>query len=233
MGYWKKHLPPKLYEFLEENRKNLFGKPKLTYSGEGEDLILEKYFGKTQSGYYVDIGCYHPKVGSNTHRFFKRGWSGINIDPNPHTIELFKKHRPKDINLNMGIAGKPGELTFYNFKESAVSTFSEEFYNLRLSQGAVFLNTNKIQTKTLEDVFDEFLPSGQKIDFLDIDTEGTDLEVLASNNWSKYRPEIVLAEDQNLESKNLNDLETVKFLNTHGYVLIAKTISTAIFKRIH
>ena len=104
MGYWKNILPKGLFNWLETTRKNTIGKPQLTYSGEGEDLILERLVKHLSKGTYVDIGCYHPKVGSNTYKLFKRGWQGINIDPNPNTIELFNRYRPHDTNLNIGIS---------------------------------------------------------------------------------------------------------------------------------
>ena len=73
MGYWKNILPKGLYNKLENTRKNLIGKPQLTYSGEGEDLIIERLVKHLSKGTYVDIGCYHPKVGSNTFKLFKKG----------------------------------------------------------------------------------------------------------------------------------------------------------------
>ncbi|MEN9738670.1 MAG: hypothetical protein RLZZ318_704 [Bacteroidota bacterium] len=228
MGYWKNILPKGLFNWLETTRKNTIGKPQLTYSGEGEDLILERLVKHLAKGTYVDIGCYHPKVGSNTYKLFKRGWQGINIDPNPNTIELFNRYRPHDTNLNIGISKSNQVLSYYEFSESAVSTFSEQFYKLRLEQGAEFIGKKDISTTTLEAVFDQYL-NGKTLDVLDIDTEGTDVEVLMSNNWEKYRPTVILVEDQEEHINNFNDLPTYQYLHPKGYQLIAKTISTAIY----
>ena len=228
MGYWKDKLPSWLFDTLENSRKNWFGKPKLTYSGEGEDLIIEKCMKLVKKGLYVDVGCYHPKVGSNTFRIFKKGWSGINIDPNPETIRLFKKYRPNDINLNIGISESGETLTYYEFSESAVSTFSEEFYKMRLEQGSKYVGSKDIPTKTLADVFDQHL-NGRHIDVLDVDTEGIDVQVLKSNNWDKYKPSMILVEDQDETVDNPAQLETYKLLHPMGYQLIAKTMSTAIY----
>ncbi len=228
MGFWKKKLPPLVYNSLEEFRKNVFGKPQLTYSGEGEDLIIEKFTRDIPHGLYVDVGCYHPKVGSNTFKLFKKGWEGINIDPNPHTIALFNKYRPKDINLNLGISELGEPLTYYEFEESAISTFSPEFYQLRMNQGAKFLGKKNVKTSKLSEVFDQYL-NGRTIDVLDIDAEGIDIEVLNSNDWEKYKPKIILVEDQDEEIDNLSNLATYKILQPYGYRLQAKTISTAIY----
>jgi len=82
----------------------------------------------------------------------------------------------------------------------------------------------------LSEIFDEFL-KGRNIDVLDIDTEGIDIQVLKSNNWEKYKPSVILVEDQDEDVENLENLETYKFLKPLGYRLIAKTISTAIYTK--
>ena len=77
--------------------------PKKSYSMFGEDLIIDKIFKNKKKGTYVDVGCYHPIDGNNTYLLFKRGWNGINIDLNKTSIDLFKKARNKDLNLNFAI----------------------------------------------------------------------------------------------------------------------------------
>ena len=97
------------------------------YSQEGEDLILSRIFDK-KVGFYVDIGAHHPFRYSNTYKLFQSGWSGINIDASPETINLFKRHRPKDINLNLGVSNCDGELEFYQFEDGAYNTFSSVIF---------------------------------------------------------------------------------------------------------
>jgi hypothetical protein len=90
--------------------------PLNTYSTFGEDLILEKYL-KKKNGFYVDIGCYHPYHGNNTYLLHKKGWTGINIDLNPYSIELFNFSRPNDINLNFAVSLSSKKIKFYYRKE--------------------------------------------------------------------------------------------------------------------
>src|SRR6186713_1276577 len=71
----------------------------ISYSQEGEDLILKRFFSEKSGGFYVDVGAHHPKRFSNTYMFYKEGWSGINIDAMPGSMKLFNKVRSKDINL--------------------------------------------------------------------------------------------------------------------------------------
>ena len=70
--------------------KLLKNKKKGNYFGEfGEDILINRFFRKIDKGFYVDVGCYHPFIGNNTYRLHKRGWSGINIDLDFHTIDFF------------------------------------------------------------------------------------------------------------------------------------------------
>ena len=87
--------------------------PKKSYSLLGEDVAIKKFLKNKKKGYYVDVGAYHPLEGSNTHLLFKEGWSGINIDVSPLSIELFKMLRPNDSNINKAISRKKGPLNLY------------------------------------------------------------------------------------------------------------------------
>ena len=76
------------------NIYNLFLKhkiffPKKTYSCFGEDIFVDKFFKKKKLGFYVDVGSYHPFFWNNTYLLYKKKWSGINIDANPLSVELF------------------------------------------------------------------------------------------------------------------------------------------------
>lgn len=68
-----------------------------SYSQSYEDLIIDKYFDYKKNGFYLEIGSYHPKRLSNTYRFYKKGWKGVTVEPNPEVKKIFKKFRPNDI----------------------------------------------------------------------------------------------------------------------------------------
>ena len=158
----------------------------LSYSQEGEDLILNNFFKNKENGYYIDIGAHHPKRFSNTYFFYKKNWTGINIDAMPGSMELFKKERPKDINIETPISDKEEELTFYFFEEPANNGF---WNDKEIKQIDSELKGKKnIKCRTLESVLDEFFPSNKVIDFISIDVELYEINVLKSNNWNKYNP---------------------------------------------
>ena len=202
-----------------------------SYAQEGEDIVLKRIFSGQSTGFYVDVGAHHPMRLSNTYSFYKLGWRGINIEPNPNSFSLFTKYRSRDINLNYGIAKNKGNLEYYMFDEPALNTFDAEVLNNRKT------NTHYKHTKTihidvmpLADMLQQHIPNGIKVDFLSIDVEGLDLEVLISNDWQKYRPNWVLVEQLNLKDIEHLDFETHHYMKSVGYVLFAKTFNTLFYR---
>jgi len=207
----------------------------LSFSQEGEDLIIKRIFEGQKTGFYVDVGAHHPKRFSNTYLFYKMGWQGINIDAMPESMNIFKIKRPRDINLEIGVSNEQQELVYYMFNEPALNTFSEdEAKNKDGLRNYKIIDKIKIKTSPLKSILDEYLPKDCKIDFMSIDVEGFDLQVIESNDWEKYRPTIILIED--LKKYAIVELtehsEIYKFLIVKDYQFIAKTFNTLFFKDI-
>jgi FkbM family methyltransferase len=202
-----------------------------SFSQEGEDLILNRIFVNKQNGFYIDVGAHHPFRFSNTYIFYRRGWRGINIDPNPGTANLFNQFRPGDINLEIAIGEKEEVLTFYIFNEPGLNTFDPKLAQSRHGlRGEYFItNTVPVNVFPLSKILDNYLPKGQKIDFLNIDVEGKDFEVLKSNNWEKYRPKIILVEILNSSLQEIYQNPIFIFLQKLGYTFFAKTYNTCFF----
>ncbi len=214
--------------------KNEMMHHRLCFSQEGEDMILSRLFeGKKKKGFYVDVGAHHPQRFSNTYRFYLNGWRGINIDPLPEGMDTFREIRPRDINLEYAISDGEDELTYFEFNETALNGFSPELAEERDGlQNYRVVNKRKIKTHRLADILDKYLPNDQEIDFLNVDVEGLDLRVLQSNDWKKYRPFVVLAED--LPGLALNSAEAtpiVDYMVSQGYELKAMSVNTLIFCR--
>ena len=94
-----------------------------SWSQEGEDMVLRRIFEK-KNGFYVDVGAHHPIRFSNTYFFYRIGWSGINIDAMPGSMQAFKKSRVRDINLELGVSNHNANLDYYIFNDTALNTFS-------------------------------------------------------------------------------------------------------------
>src|SRR5262249_37716331 len=94
-----------------------------SFSQEGEDLLIDRIFERQDRGTYVDVGAHHPRRFSNTELLHRRGWRGVNIDATPGSMAAFRRLRPRDINLEIGIAATSGDRDFYIFDEPALNTF--------------------------------------------------------------------------------------------------------------
>jgi FkbM family methyltransferase len=205
---------------------------RLSWSQEAEDLVLDKYFGHRARGFYVDVGAHHPTRFSNTRLFYLRGWRGINIDAMPGSMKAFERDRPRDINLNIGIAANGGALTYYQYDEPALNGFvrgSETIASNRAKGAYRLLGTQTVEVAPLASVLERHLSHGQVIDFLSVDVEGLDLEVLKSNDWARFRPECVVVELDGLRLEEALEDECCVFLRELDYRLYARTGKSTIF----
>jgi FkbM family methyltransferase len=203
-----------------------------SWSQEGEDLILNRIFEQQKFGFYVDVGAHHPKRFSNTYLFYRRGWRGINVDAMPGSMKAFRKVRPRDINIELGIGEQEGKLDYFVFNESALNGFSKDLSQERKLADTAYQvkKVIKVNVSPLHEVLDRYLQIGQKIDFMSIDVEGLDLQVLKSNDWKKYRPTYVLAELLGSSLHQIDHSEIGRFMLDKGYVLYAKCLNTVFFK---
>jgi len=223
----KKILPEELIEI----KRLIFKEYNLSsYSQEGEDLILQRIVENKNMGFYIDVGAHHPFRFSNTYLFYLKGWRGINIDATPGSMKLFNKFRKRDINLEVGISEKESELTYYMFNDPALNTFDENLAKKRNGKNGYYV-VKKLPVKVypLFKILEEYLPEGQKIDFLTIDVEGKDFEALKSNNWYKYRPRLVLVEILSSSIEETLENPIYLFMKENGYYLSAKTFNTCFF----
>ena len=200
------------------------------FSQEGEDIILNRIFEDKASGLFVDVGAHHPKRFSNTFLLYQKGWHGINIDPLPGSMKIFKKIRPRDINLEIAVSLKEQELTYYMFNEPALNSFSKTIAMQHQNDHYKIEKMIKVPSLPLSKILTNHLPKKQTIDVLNVDVEGLDLEVLRSNDWQNYRPKIILVEILNSSLNTISSEPIYKFLGEMGYSLVSKLFHTCIFK---
>lgn len=217
-----------LFRLKERHLDGFFLK---SYSQEGEDMILRRIFDNQIKGFFVDVGAHHPKRFSNTYFFYKTGWNGINIDAMPGSMKAFEQFRPRDINIEKPISSKKQVLTYYAFNEPALNGFSKEISESRDGLNGYQVEfTKDIETATLEHVLDLNLPAKQIIDFLSVDVEGLDFDVIKSINLEKYRPRVILVEILGATLSEIEGTEIYKYLAAQNYDCYAKSINSVIFK---
>ncbi len=225
-------LPARTLQALRSFKNNYLDSHSLkSYSQEGEDMILRRLFEKKKTGFYVDVGAHHPRRFSNTYYFYRLGWNGINIDAMPGSMTRFRRFRRRDINLEIPISNEGAVLTYYEFNEPALNSFSRELSIGRQNKndGYFIQREARLQTFTLGEILDKYLPMNTSIDFLSVDVEGFDFEVLKSNEWDKYRPTVVLVEILGSNWLDVESNEIVRYLKQYDYILFAKALYTVLF----
>jgi FkbM family methyltransferase len=229
----KRLLPNVLLRLLISIKKRwMDGFARKSYSQEGEDLVLMRLLKGKSHGFYVDVGAHHPYRFSNTYFFYKKGWRGINIDAMPGSMKLFNTKRPRDINIEIPISSKEETLTYYQFNEPALNGFSKEISESRdASKKYNIIEKKLIKTETLNSVLEKYLPTDQEIDFLSIDVEGLDFEVLRSIELKKYKPSFIIIEDLGFSLLDLNASKIYCHLLEQGYVIVAKCFNSLIFQK--
>ncbi len=203
-----------------------------SWSQEGEDLILSRIFEHRKRGFYIDVGAHHPQRFSNTFRFYQQGWEGINLDAMPGSMRRFDQLRPRDTNLEIAIGTSKETASFYVFEEQALNTFDPMIAKRRAGHrsGARLLEVIEIRCCTLAEVLQSHLPGDTHIDFLTIDVEGRDLEVIQSNDWGRFRPHFVLIEIIGSSIVDVQQEEIHQYLVGQGYEMFAKTVNTVFFR---
>lgn len=203
-----------------------------TYAQFGEDLIIINIFEMLGLSHptYLDVGAHHPLDISNTALLHLRGSTGINIEANPNLIEAFRQHRPKDINLNVGIGPQRGSLQFHFIDDwSGRNTFSKEVAEDFIRQDPRFRiqKTESLPVVTLNDVIAEHA-KGRFPDFLSLDVEGLDFEILSTTKFNDDRPLVIC-----VEAVTGNGLDSgaqlVQLLRSRNYLPYVRTLGNLIF----
>lgn len=228
-------IPPRFLYSAVHVRKMLGGGFRRSYYSEnGEDIFLQqRVFANQAEGFYVDVGAFHPKLLSNTYRLYRRGWHGINIEPNSDAIKLFNTYRTRDINLKLAIASVAGPATYYRFAHAGCNTLSAEYAeHMNNKSWSTPAATEQIQCERLDSILAKYVPEGETIDLLDVDVEARDLDVLKSNDWDRFRPRMVLVEDALFSVEEPNKSEIYIFLHEQKYKLIAFFGTTMVYERL-
>lgn len=226
-----KILPATLYRTIGAIY-GLIQRPKLSYSQYGEDLIIESFFKKLglKEGVYLDIGAFHPKWLSNTHKLSKAGWSGGLVDIDNHKIRLFELMRRNCNGFIAAVApGKGGEsLPVYRFRRlwSEIDTLSLEDAQRYEKTFGIRFDQAQIKTISINDVLKQTTEKYGKVNFINIDIEGLDEAIIFEMDFNLYLPELICFEN----NLNFSGSERLKELfqklgyqhlfssgGTHGY----------------
>ena len=200
----------------------------------GEDKYIIELFDRNFKGKFLDVGCYHPIRHNNTYKMYKNGWSGMNIDLNPLTIELFNFMRPRDININFGVSDTEIEKKLYfidelntqNTLDNNQLNFLKDHHNIKDSE----ILEKKIKTRNLNNILDDY--KFYNIDFMNLDIEGHELKVLETLDFNKINLKYLCIEmiEHNRESI-LNNEKIKDLLSKNNFKLIKNFDFNFIYKK--
>jgi FkbM family methyltransferase len=182
-------------------------------------------------GFYVDVGAHHPTFHSNTFAFYQRGWSGIVVEPARGAERLFRRARPRDIFLPYAVSPQSGPVDFFEFDQPLINTASASLAAERASlKGRALLSTRRVDGRTLGEILEAHAPEDRRIDLLTIDIEGLDLDVLASLDPARWRPTVIVAEDESMGAvASIDETGLGRLLASRGYRCISRLVLSAIF----
>ncbi len=207
---------------------------RIGFSLFGEDRAVLHWLDERLSNVtpiYVDAGCFHPILHSNTLLLYKRGWRGFNIDMSPAKIAAFNRLRPDDINIVAALSSAPGEMFCFEYQNSGGPTDrlgGIDQPNLQSTIGEISIAKKRVQTTTLDRILTESKWPIERIGYLNIDCEGHDREVLKGLNLDRYRPAIITIEANSPEEK----MQTTEYLSVAGYTLEEVLFRTLLFVRM-
>ena len=185
-------------------------KPNSHYAEFAEDVMVNRILKKIKKGFYVDIGAYHPYKGSLTYNLYSRKWNGMNLDISKSSIDLFNIARPSDININCAVSEFNGETFYY---ENSPINQQNSLIPQDDNQKKI-----KIQSYKLSEILK--MQNINSVDYINIDTEGNELEVLMGIDFSKINPTLFTIEDNSFDLNNEIKKKKIIYLKEKNYELI-------------
>ena len=187
-----------------------------SYGDYETDLAIQKYFNPEYVGTCIDIGAGLGTDRSNTYYFEKKYWTCLCIEPNPNLYNHMRMYRRLALNLACSNHDKKSApFHVYVVDQNNQEAISSLVVDQRLveSHKEIINETYKIEVevKKLDTILSRI--NIEKIDFLSIDTEGTELDVLQGFDLQKWKPKLLVVEN------NFNDTKINEYLSQFGYIL--------------
>ena len=191
-------------------------KPTISYAQRFEDLYLLRCFGGRSEGFYIDIGSGHPVYDNTSFAFYLKGWQGITVEPNPALTRLSRAVRPRDRHVEALLGASVGEATFYLVDDfHGLSTMIESHAHAAQRQFGKSSHPLVVPVTTLKELCREHVPA--TFEFLKVDVEGAEREVLLNGDWQNFRPKVVVVEALAPYTLAPAWPEWEPFLAKHGY----------------
>ena len=187
----------------------------ISFAQNWEDVLIDRVFRK-QAGFYIDVGAFSPMLDSVTKYFSLIGWRGINIEPVAECHAEMVKDRPGDINLRCAAGRTRGTAGFHLLASRGLSTMSRAQLAMLPQHQRKGEELIQVEVRTLADICAEHVTG--EIDFLKIDAEGAEGDIIAGADWQRYRPRLLVIESTKPNSSELICAEWEPELLANGYL---------------
>lgn len=185
-----------------------------------QDIFALTQSGWKQNGYFVEVGVGDGEFLSNTYLLEKEfNWNGLLVEPDPRSHHLIEKNRTAQLDKRAAFSVSGQEVDFLcndaSGELSTIASFSDSDHHVRAGRSI------KVKTITLNDLFAERrVPA--KFDYLSVDTEGSEFDVLSSIDFSRFQPAAISVE-HNYDQARLSKIEAL--LNKSGYRKVMPNLS--------
>ena len=199
-----------------------------SYSQWGEDKEINNFFREKEKGKFLDIGCFHPYMYNNTYLLYLKGWSGYNIDMNPVSIDLFNIARSRDVNICSAISETNNNVNaFFDDPFSPLNTIDRDFYELSKDRAFVKSKEKIIKASDFKTISKQI---DAEIDFLNIDVEGMDFEVLKQIDLKDLNIKLIAVETHLTDDTKGKNYEGIcHYLNERKYIKKIRLGPTTLF----
>jgi FkbM family methyltransferase len=168
-------------------------RPTISYAQRFEDIYLMRCFGSRSDGFYIDIGSGHPVYDNASFAFYLEGWHGVTVEPNPTLAPLSRAIRPRDRHVEALLGASVGEAMFYLVEDfHGLSTMIEGHARAAHQQFGKSSQAMAMPVTTLHELCRRHAPP--VFEFLKVDVEGAEQEVLLNGDWQSFRPKVVVVE---------------------------------------
>jgi FkbM family methyltransferase len=178
-----------------------------------EKKLVWKFFGQQRAGVFVEVGANDPVAGSQTWLLEQNGWRGVLVEPQAALCEKLRAQRKNSQVFQVACSGpgNEGEMDLLLAKHDGASTLQPQ----RDTHGTLFVGTERVKVTTLDQVLQS--AGVAQIDFLSLDVEGHEIEVMRGLDFEKFKPALILIED------GVRDLSKHRFLKARGYKIVKRT----------
>jgi hypothetical protein len=201
------------------------GGPAKVYSQHGEDLVLANMLGAPDGRLYVDLGCGHPLLGSDTYLLYRRGWHGLVVDGDPRYARVYRRVRPRDTFVPAIVTADARPVRFSDAHHR--SSASPDWHAATGPDAPI----EERGSVAVQDLLDRHVPRGARVGLLKVDVENLDSEVLLAIDLERLAPDAVMVEMTCFWSDDVAGRQVSRHLADQGYGCVYHNFVNDIFIR--